>query len=289
MGGWRMANAGNIDLKTVEGFGEEWATFDQSALSQAELYRMFGWYFKVFPWDDLPPDATGFDLGCGSGRWARCVAPRVGTLHCIDPSEAALQVAKKNLEQQPNCMFHLAGVGDIPLPNGSMDFGYALGVLHHVPDTAAGIKECVAKLRPGAPFLVYLYYAFDNRPAWFRALWKASDTLRRVVSRLSYRPKYWISSVIALLVYWPMARAARALEKRGANVDAMPLSAYRQRSFYSMRTDAFDRFATRLEQRFSAKQIRDMMQQAGLERVTFSPSMPYWCAVGYKHKQANGN
>ncbi len=22
-----------------------------------------------------------------------------------------------------------------------------------------------------APFLLYLYYAFDNRPAWFRALW----------------------------------------------------------------------------------------------------------------------
>jgi hypothetical protein len=46
-----------------------------------------------------------------------------------------------------------------------MDFGYSLGVLHHLPDPRAGLAACVTKLKPGAPMLVYIYYAFDNRPA----------------------------------------------------------------------------------------------------------------------------
>ena len=49
-----------------------------------------------------------------------------------------------------------------------------------------------------------------------------------------------------------------------------------------MRTDARDRFGTRLERRFTASEISQMMRAAGLERITFSDDAPYWCAVGYR-------
>ncbi|MCY7329778.1 MAG: class I SAM-dependent methyltransferase, partial [Saprospiraceae bacterium] len=68
----------------------------------------------------------------------------------------------------------------VSLPDGAMDFGYSLGVLHHIPDTRAALAACVRKLKPGAPFLLYLYYAFDNRPWWFKALWRLSDVVRRL-------------------------------------------------------------------------------------------------------------
>ena len=70
----------NIDKQVVAGFGDEWSRFDQSALSDVELQRMFDNYFNIFPWDKVRQDAVGFDLGCGSGRWAKLVAPRVGKL-----------------------------------------------------------------------------------------------------------------------------------------------------------------------------------------------------------------
>src|SRR5918995_1188755 len=143
----------NLDREVVEGFGEEWSRFDQSGLSREDRENIFDAYFSIFPWQSLPEGAIGFDLGCGSGRWARLVAPRVGRLHCIDPS-AAIEVARRNLAGQPNCEFHRATVDAIPLADGSMDFGYSLGVLHHVPDTQAGLDACVHKLKPGAPFLV---------------------------------------------------------------------------------------------------------------------------------------
>lgn len=271
----------NVDEKTVEGFGKEWSWCDQTPLSADELERQFAAYFSVFPWDRIPPDAEGFDAGCGSGRWAQKVAPRVGRLHCVDASAEALDVARKKLARLGNCAFHHASLADMPFSDGSMDFGYALGVLHHLPDTAAGIAACTRKLKLGAPFLVYIYYAFDSRPAWFRALWHVSDAMRGIICRLPGRTRLWVTWPIAAFVYWPLARVALLLERLGLGVEVIPLSAYRNKSFYSMRTDALDRFGTRLEKRFTADQIHRMMTEARLENIRFSDGVPYWCAVGF--------
>lgn len=274
----------NIDIKTINGFGDEWERFDQSALAPEEHEKIFNTYFEIFPWHALPPNAVGFDMGCGSGRWAKLVSPKVGHLYCIDPS-SALEVAKKNLAENVNCEFYSASVDNNPLPNASMDFGYSLGVLHHVPDTQAAIISCVEKLKPGAPFLIYLYYAFDNRPTWFRVIWKLSDRVRYFISRLPFGLRYWVCQIIAFGVYFPFAKLALLLEKFGVDVTNMPLSAYRNYSFYVMRTDALDRFGTRLEKRFTRIQIQEMMERAGLERIKFSSGLPYWSAIGYR---ANG-
>jgi len=272
----------NIDPKTVKGFGDEWTRFDQRELGERERRELFERYFRIFPWQSLPRDSVGFDLGCGSGRWASLVAPRVGQLHCIDASEAAVGVARRNLRGLSNCQFHIASVDRLPLSFNSMDFGYSLGVLHHVPDTEAGLQACVDVLKPGAPFLLYLYYAFDNRPWWFRVLWQASDVVRQIVSRLPLWLRYAITQFIAALVYYPLARLSWLLERVGLNVEILPLASYRAQSFYVMRTDALDRLGTKLEHRFTAAQIREMMERTGLERITFSDSVPFWCAVGFK-------
>jgi SAM-dependent methyltransferase len=163
-----------------------------------------------------------------------------------------------------------------------MDFGYSLGVLHHLPDTEAGLRSCTAKLKPGAPLLVYLYYALDHRPAWFRAIWRLAELARRVVCRLPFKLKVIVTSVIAATVYFPLARIALIAERGGIDVEHFPLSTYRKRSFYSMRTDALDRFGTRLERRFRREQIEAMMQRAGLRDVEFSDRAPYWCAIGWR-------
>jgi ubiquinone/menaquinone biosynthesis C-methylase UbiE len=272
----------NLDTKTVSGFGEEWEAFDQSELSEEILSKWFDYYFDVFPWQNLTAEAVGFDMGCGSGRWAKFAAQRVGKLFCVDASEKALETAKRNLQEIPNVEFTLASVDELPFDNNSMDFGYSLGVLHHIPDTAAGIKSCVKKLKQGGPFLVYLYYAFDNRSLWFRLLWRFSDLFRQIICRLPFGLKKLVTDLIAVVVYFPLARLAALFEKLGFNIDSFPLSFYRHEKFYTMRTDSLDRFGTRLEQRFTKAQITRMMEQAGLENVVFSETVPYWCAVGTK-------
>lgn len=276
----------NQHKKTVSGFGDEWERFDQSELDPLEHALLFNKYFHIFPWNELPANSVGFDMGCGSGRWAKIVADRVGVLHCIDPS-SALIVAQKNLSDKINCVYYNAGVGDFILPINSMDFGYSLGVLHHVPDTQQGINECVDFLKPGAPFLIYLYYSFDNRPVWFRVLWRVSELIRMVVCRLPHPIRYLTSQMFAIFIYWPLAKFSRFASLLGFNdnfCDTLPLGAYRKLSFYTMRTDALDRFGTQLEKRFSRSEIEHMLKKAGLVDIEFSKNVPYWCAVGYKAK-----
>jgi ubiquinone/menaquinone biosynthesis C-methylase UbiE len=277
----------NVDEKTAGGFGREWSTFTQNEreLTTEQRAQLFADYFAIFPWETLPAQgATGIDVGCGSGRWAALVAPRVAHLHLLDVSAEALDVARANLVGSANVSFHLAAVEDVPLPDGSLDFAYSVGVLHHVPDTARAIRDVARKLRPGAPFLVYLYYAFDNRPLWYRLVWQASTAVRVILSRSPYFLQVAISQLIATLVYWPLARLARVLAAAGVLPASWPLAYYRDKSFYVLRTDAFDRFCTRLEQRFTRVQIETMLADAGFESIRFSPSMPFWCAVGVKQR-----
>ena len=271
----------NLDPAVVKAFGKQWTRFHGATQESSDAHTIFKSYFSIFPWGALPPNAVGFDLGCGTGRWARFVAARVGVLHCIDASTAALEVAHRNLQIHPNCRFHCASVDTIPLEDSCADFGYSLGVLHHVPDTAQGIKDCARKLKPGAPLLIYLYYAFDNRPVWYRSLWQLSDIIRRFISSLPFFVRWPLCDFIAALVYWPLARLSKVVAKLGLDVNLLPLSAYRDRSFYSMRTDALDRFGTRLENRFTRAQISRMMEAAGFERIEFGES-PCWCALGFR-------
>lgn len=276
----------NLDQATVDGFGDEWSRFDQTTLAPGEHLALFNQYFHIFPWTALAPDAAGVDVGCGSGRWARHVAPKVGRLYLVDASPLALGVAARALCDTDNTFLHVASAGQLPFASDSLDFGYSLGVLHHLPDTASALRECVRCLKKDAPFLLYLYYAFDNRPSWYRWLWRASDVIRRVVSIMPMTLRYGLSQAVAGLVYWPLARFARLASRTGLDTTSWPLVYYADRSFYTMRTDALDRFGTQLEQRFSRAEVTAMMHGAGLWDIVFSSTPPFWCAVGFKRTAA---
>ena len=219
-------DAANLDRATVGDFGREWRRFDQDAVGDAELLQLFQEYFAVFPWDSLPEDATGFDAGCGSGRWAALVAPRVGHLDCVDASAEAWRSPEGNSPGQAN----------VSLPR-SLPRCHAARRRQHgfrlqpwraasLADPLAGLPDCVRKLKPGAPMLIYIYYAFDNRPAWFRLLWLASDYLRRAVAKAPFQLKSMIAELFVATIYLQLARSEALRAISGLNVTNWPLSAY---------------------------------------------------------------
>ena len=164
----------------------------------------------------------------------------------------------------------------------SQDFGYCLGVLHHVTDTEGALLDCAKLLKSKAPILLYLYYNFENRPMWFKFIWKCSDLIRRLIANLPFKIKKFICEIIAGVVYWPLARLAYFAEKVGVRYAHIPLADYRRKPFYQMRNDSLDRFGTKLEKRFSQAQIKKMLLKAGFDRIEFSDQTPYWCCVAYK-------
>ena len=272
----------HYDVDFVKRYGVQWTAFDQAGLREPERQELFRGYFRLFPFEVFGPNAVGLDVGCGTGRWAQCVAPLVGKLHCLDISGESVQVARRNLSRFSNCVFHVASADAIPVEDGSMDFAYCIGVLHAIPDPRAALSSCAAKLKRGAPLLLYVFYSLENRPAWFRALWKVVHHTRRVVCRLPLALRRLFSLAVALLAYFPLARGSLLLEKLGCRVDNIPLSAYRTRSFYTMRTDAFERFDQPWEHRFSRRELEEMMRNAGLTDIRISDEPPYWSAIGYR-------
>jgi len=272
------------DKKVIEDFGKEWTRFTQvDRVPNQELDYIFKGYFKIFPEEFfLDKEKIGFDMGCGSGRWAKYIAPKVNQLYCVDASSKALEVAKKNLSKFESCKFLCSTAEDFDLPEESMDFGYSLGVLHHVTNTNQSLRNCVTKLKKGAPFLLYLYYKFDNRSWLFKFIWHISNIFRVIICRLPFGIKRSVTDLIAILIYLPMSKLALLINKLGMNDLFLPLSFYKHSSFYTMRTDALDRFGTKLEKRYTRKSMEELMFDCGLERIEFSETEPYWVAVGYK-------
>ena len=185
-----------------------------------------------------------------------------------------------------NVSYHFNSVAEIPLPSNALDFAYSLGVLHHVPNTQAAIKAIAEKLKPGAAFLVYLYYALDNRPAWYRDSGALPMSFVSPSPACLIRFEVAVSFAVATFIYWPLASIARVIRHFGMPAETLPLSYYSDKSFYVMRTDAYDRLSTRLEQRFTRLEIEQMMIRAGFVNVCFSNRAPFWCAVGIKSDAA---
>ena len=98
-------------------------------------------------------------------------------------------------------------------------------------------------------------------------------------------PKFFnflICDLIALLIYFPLAKTSLILDNIGFNFKNFPLRFYRRSSFYVMRTDSRDRFGTPFEKRYSKNDIYKMMKESGLEKIQFKNSVPFWTVIGYK-------
>ena len=270
----------HFDPDTVRSFGDEWDKFDQ--FTEEEIKNAGDQYFDIVPPGLLNHKTQALDLGCGSGRWTRYLAPKVGSVEAIDPNYAISKVAELNADLK-NVRFTQAGVGDIPFYDQSFDLIMCLGVLHHVPDTAAAVQAASSKLRSGGHFLLYLYYALDGRGPLYKALFNCSTVLRRVISKMPGGIKRFICDLIAIFIYMPFVVMARILKGIGMKVyKKIPLSYYSDKSFNIIRNDALDRFGTPLEQRFSKVEITKMMNEAGVVDLIFSDNEPFWHVLGTK-------
>lgn len=272
----------NIDATTVQSFGEEWKAFHK--FDENELQRIGDEYFDIITPAMYGKDKIAADFGCGTGRWTKYFAGRIGSIAAIDPSDAIFTAAGL-LQNIDNVQLYKASIDNLPFSDNYFDYGFSLGVLHHIPDTAKAMQACVRKIKPGGYFHVYLYYNFDNRGKLFRFIYWLSNLIRLIVSRLPGKLKRFVSDILAVLLYMPFVGLCRLLRILGVSEkirQKVPLQIYEKASFYIIRNDALDRFGTPLEQRFTKKQISEMMEKAGLTDIIFSPYAPFWHAVGKK-------
>ncbi|MDB5222727.1 MAG: Class SAM-dependent methyltransferase [Chitinophagaceae bacterium] len=272
----------NIDHSVVEAFGDEWLKFQNYTDETIDIFVKE--YFDILDDTMVNKNTYAIDIGCGTGRWTKYLSTQAGFIEAIDPSNAVF-AADNLLGDITNVRLSKASVETIPFDDETFDFAMSVGVLHHIPNTQQAMTDCIKKVKKGGYFYCYLYYNLDNRGFAFKLLFKASDLIRKMVSSLPAKIKKVICDILAAVIYLPMVLLVRffyfiGLKKIGAK---MPLSPYKNKSFFVLRNDALDRFGTKLEQRFSREEVIEMMKNAGLDNIIVGHTAPFYRAVGRKN------
>lgn len=270
----------NLDQGVIDSFGHEWATFSYGETETSEaLDAQFQAYCNPLDLNQFDPKKSiAGDFGAGSGRWASRLIPYFSLVYALEPSDGASTVLKKKFTGEAKIAVLQETVGANSIPLESLDLAMSLGVLHHIPDTGLAIKEVARRIKPGGAFLCYLYYNLENKPTLYKLIYKAVNTVRKVISILPQKVKQLVTSLIAALIYWPLARFSKVLSKFGINTSNIPLHHYADMPFVMLSNDALDRFGTSLEQRFSKAEITEMLRAANFDISTlkFSDTEPFW-------------
>ena len=268
------------DNNVIRDFGDEWERFnflDEDKLQS--LKEQFDRYIAPLP-EELRKrdDLIIADFGAGTGRWSYFLRDFATKLYAVEPAEKAFRVLTSRFRGDSKVVLLHESVESNQIPEKSLDLAVSLGVLHHIADTQGAIRKVAEKIKPGGTFLGYLYYALENKPLLYRALWRLSDSIRKVISRLPKKFKLVLADFMALTIYLPLAKISRILERLSIPVDSVPLHHYKDLSFHVMRNDALDRFGTTLEQRFTQAEIVQMLVSAGFiqKSIRFSSGEPFW-------------
>lgn len=270
----------NLDQGVIDSFGHEWATFDYG---ETETTEALDTQFKAYC---APVDLTQFnpktsvaaDFGAGSGRWASRLIPFFSLVYALEPSDGASKVLNNKFADEAKIKVLQETVGSNSIPLESLDLAMSLGVLHHIPDTSLAIKDVSLKIKPGGMFLCYLYYNLENKPTLYKLIFKGVDVVRKIISGLPQKIKHLVTSGIAAVIYWPLARFSKVMNKFGVDTSNIPLHHYADMPFVMLANDALDRFGTSLEQRFSKAEITEMLRLADFDISTlkFSDVEPFW-------------
>lgn len=271
----------NIDLKVVQSFGEEWLKFND--FSDDIIEGSANEYFDILNDTIINKNTYAIDVGCGTGRWTKFLTNKVGFIEAIDPSNAIF-AADNLLGKIENVRLAKASTDTIPFADETFDFAMSIGVLHHIPDTQQAMIDCVKKVKRQGYFYCYLYHNLEKMNWWLKLLFNISELVRKIVYPLPSPIKHFVCDMLALIIYTPFILWVRMLIFLGFYELAkkMPLYAYHNKAFFIVRNDSLDKFGTSLEQRFSKKEVEQLMANCGLENIVISSGTPYYHTIGRK-------
>lgn len=249
-------------------FGEEWQQYSKILPEHEGEFRK---YFDIVDIDGLH-NLRLCDLGSGNGRWSYFLRKKAQEIILVDFSDSIF-VARKNLSDAENCLFFMCDIRKLPFEDNFTDFAFSLGVLHHLPvpclDEVRKLRNVASKL------LIFLYYALDNRPIYFRFILKIITFVRKVVCLVRNRNFRKVFSIlVAITVYKPLIYLGRIFKVFGLQRFIPLYEFYHNKTVRRIEQDVYDRFFTRIEQRVTKKQIIELKDT--YSKVQISNNLPYY-------------
>lgn len=268
-----QASEAKGQIRIMESFGYEWNEFEDYDNNNFDR-----WLAPLRP--EFFRGKVGLDAGCGGGRHALRAHGYGAEVVAMDLSPAVDAVYKK---ARTTSGVHVVQ-GDIfnpPLAQGSFDFIYSLGVLHHTPNPPEAFQRLVPLLRPGATIAVMAYAS--GRPLILSAL----GLIRAVTTRLPLPVTKFFSMLAAMVdTVGPIAlyRLLRCLGLSQRVLDHLApehIRLYAQETFKTGYTDWLDRLSYPYVHYYSRNDLIEWFARAGLQQAIIRPLGRHgWVGIG---------
>ncbi len=193
------------------GSAEHLAEVERRFLSEAWFAQSRGAppFSGLIPFGELR-DKDVLEIGCGTGVHARLLAAAGAHVTAVDLTPTAVDLTKRRLELAGlDADVREADAESLPFANGSFDFVWSWGVIHHSESTDRAIAEIARVLRPGGRLALMVYHrssiTFWVNYVLFRGVF-GGGLLRERPDELANR---WSDGVIAR--HYTRASLTRAL------------------------------------------------------------------------------
>ncbi len=207
------------------------------------------------------------DVGCGFGRHMVAASDHGAEVIGIDLS-GGVEVAYRNTLDRPGCHVVQGDVHDRPFRDGLFDVVWSFGVLHHLPDPAAGFHAVVDFARPDGGLVAIWVYGYRGMRFSYRL--SHMRALHAVTRTLSGTSRLRISRAVAALLsvlYWEPLRALDAAGLGGL-VRRLPLADYVRHSWKARVAGVHDRVSTPITHFHEREELRGWLRDAGLVGVS---------------------
>jgi SAM-dependent methyltransferase len=132
-------------------------------LTEEERYSTYPWLYDVAEFRKHQGDKV-LEIGCGTGTDLLQFAKHRALATGIDLTTKHVELARRRVGDL--AVVHEADARHLPFENGSFDYIYSHGVLHHCDEPEEVVREMFRVLRPGGRINIHVYAFWSYFTLW---------------------------------------------------------------------------------------------------------------------------
>jgi SAM-dependent methyltransferase len=258
--------------RTIKDFGEQWLRYRDNEGFYGSI-ELFSDIISPFLKADAIKGCKVAEIGSGTGRIVNMLL-EAGAEHvvAIEPSDSFEVLYHNILEPERVTCLKIRG-NQLPA-YGDLDYVFAIGVLHHIPDPEPVVEAAFRALRPGGGFLVWLYGKEGN------ALYLSILNPLRIITK--HLPHYILATLVAM-IYWPTTLYIKLCHKLPLPLGGYMLSVFEKFSASKRKLAIYDQLNPSYAKYYTRSEVKELLEGKGFTNVFLHHRHGYsWTVIGTK-------